>query len=108
MTSEKDYAAAAEWAENEMTLPKNSRSALRGKDAAEFGRAVIERAQGGRPALDSAAAPGQHARVRQVRLPRSLDAQLTALADAQHRRASEIMRDALSEYVSARGLPPPL
>lgn len=101
--TEKDYTAAAERGESEMTLPANSRSALRGKAPADFGRDVVEGASGGRPALDPAAGLGEHARVRQVRLPRALDSQLSALAEHQHRRASEIMREALTEYLAAHG-----
>jgi hypothetical protein len=34
--------AAAHWAEKEMTLPVNSRTALHGADAAAHGRAALE------------------------------------------------------------------
>jgi hypothetical protein len=45
-------------------LPKNSRTALRGDQAADYGRSVLERAFGGRPSIDPDAAPGEHARPR--------------------------------------------
>jgi hypothetical protein len=62
--TDKDYHAAAIWAEHDMTLPKNSRTALRGKPAADFGRSVLDRALGGRPSIDPNAAPGQRSRPR--------------------------------------------
>lgn len=41
-----DYDAAAEWAEHDMKLPKNSQTALRGEAAADFGRDLIEHSRG--------------------------------------------------------------
>jgi hypothetical protein len=35
------YDDAAQWAEDDMTLPENSTTALRGKEAADYGKAVI-------------------------------------------------------------------
>jgi hypothetical protein len=98
--AEKDYDAAAEWAEHDMTLPKNSRTARRGAAAADFGRSVLERAQGGRPSIDPDAAPGHRSRVRQVRLSAAIDYQLDEVARWQHRRPSDVMRDALAEYLA--------
>jgi hypothetical protein len=98
--TDKDYDAAAEWAEHDMTLPEASKTALRGEDAAAFGRDVIERARGGRPSIDPEAGPGEKSPVRQVRLPRGLDADLVEFAESSHRKPSEVMRDALSEYLS--------
>jgi hypothetical protein len=61
---------------------------------------VHERALGGRPStLD--AAPGEHARLRQVRLSRVVDAELTAIAEHEHRTIRAVLRDAVEEYVSA-------
>jgi len=96
----KDYQAAADWAEHDMTLNPTSTTALRGEKAAEHGRRALERAMGGRPSIDPAAAPGQHARVRQVRLPADVDRRLEEVADTQHRRPSDVMRDALAEYLA--------
>ena len=98
MTTEKDYPAAADWAEHEMTLKPHSRTARRGAVAADYGREVVERASGGRPSIDPNAGPGQHARKRQVRLSAEIDQRLTALALAQQRSASAIMREALTDY----------
>lgn len=98
--TEKDYGAAAVWAETEMALSKNSTTARRGDQAGAFGKAVLERALGGRPSIDPDAVPGQHSRVRQVRLSQTVNDQLEAVAHHQHRRASDVMRDALAEYLS--------
>lgn len=98
--TEKDSDDAAQWAERDMNLPKSSTTARRGEDAAAFGQSVLERALGGRPSIDPQAAPGQHSKVRQVRLSQAIDEQLDAVARQQHRRTSDIMREALSEYLA--------
>ncbi|MGQ0624439.1 MAG: ribbon-helix-helix domain-containing protein [Sporichthyaceae bacterium] len=99
---ERDYQHAADWAEHDMALKPDSRTALRGAAAAEHGRALLERATGGRPPLDPNAAPGQHSPVRQVRLPADLNEQLDAVAAAEHRRPSDVIRSALADYLAAR------
>ena len=99
MTKEKDYQAAADWAEHDMTLNPSSTTALRGEAAASHGRAALERALGGRPSIDPNAKPGQHSRTRQVRLPHDISTKLDQVAAAQNRRPSEIMRAALAEYL---------
>jgi len=99
MTKPKDYQAAADWAEHDMTLKPNSTTTLRGEAAAEHGRAALERALGGRPSIDPSAKPGQHSRTRQVRLPNDINTKLDEVAAAQNRRPSEIMRAALAEYL---------
>ena len=98
MTKQKDYQAAADWAEHDMTLKPGTTTALRG-EAAAHGRAALERAQGGRPSIDPNAKPGQHSRTRQVRLPHDINTKLDQVAAAQNRRPSEIMRAALAEYL---------
>ncbi len=100
MSTERDYDAAAERAEKDMTLTPGSTTALRGTAAADLGRGLLERATGGRPALDPAAGPGHRSRVRQVRVPADVGAGLDALARAQNRRVSDVMRDALTDYIS--------
>lgn len=109
--SEAEYAAAAEWAEHRAVLPERSSTAVRGAAAAASGRGLLERALGGadaveealrgRPKLDAGSPVGQHARQRQVRLPAELDAALESLAHRQERRVSDVLRDALSDYVHA-------
>ena len=98
--AEKEYDAAADWAERDMRLPKNSPTALHGEGAADYGRSVIERALGGRPSIDPDAAPGQHSKVRQVRLSQAVNEQLEAVAHRQHRRTSDVMREAPAEYLN--------
>lgn len=100
-STEKDYQQAAEWAEHDMTLKPASATALRGEAAATFGRDLLERATGGRPSIDPKARPGQHSPVRQVRLPAEVNDQLAALAHAEHRSPSDVIRAALAEYIAA-------
>lgn len=99
--TEKDYQQAAEWAEHDMTLKQASTTALRGEGAATFGRDLLERATGGRPSIDPKARPGEHSPVRQVRLPAEVNEQLTALAQAEHRSPSDVIRAALTDYIAA-------
>ena len=99
MTKEKDYRAAADWAEHDMTLNPSSTTALRGEEAAAHGKAALDRALGGRPSIDPNAKPGQHSRTRQVRLSDDINSKLDQVAAAQNRRPSEIMRAALAEYL---------
>lgn len=103
MTTKRNDQAVADWAEHDMTLPAHSKTALRGSAAAKHDRETLERAGVGRPSIDPAAPPGQHARNRQVRLAANIDQQLQALADRQQRTPSAIMRDAVSEYLRAHG-----
>jgi len=108
--TEDEWDAAAEWAE-QVELTESPRTALHGEEAAAYGRAMmeaalggaaqVERAIGGRPPLTPNARAGQHARKRQVRLPAALDAALNDLAAAEGRRASDVLRDALTDYVAA-------
>jgi len=100
MNSDKEYYAAADWAEKEMTVKPGSATALRGTAAADLGRRMVARSTGGRPVLDPSAYPGKYSRVRQVRLPSDLAGSLDALARAQNQRLSDLMRDALTDYVS--------
>lgn len=99
--TDKDYQQAAEWAEHDMTLKPASTTALRGESAATFGRELLERATGGRPSIDPKAKPGQHSPVRQVRLAAEVNEQLTALAHAEHRSPSDVIRAALADYIAA-------
>lgn len=111
MRSEQEYQAAADWAEQEMDLSQATGGTVRrGAAAAAHGRQMLEQAAGGpaelekllrgRPSIDPAAGPGEHSRVRQVRLPAAQNQQLDALAASQGRRPSDIMRDALAEYLT--------
>jgi len=101
MATEGELAAAAEWVARQMVLRRGgSQVALRGPDAAAFGRDLIERSKGGRPSIDPEAKPGRHSRAIQVRVDDSLDRALAETARAQHRSKSAVVRDALAAYVS--------
>ena len=101
-----------EWAAGDVRPAGRQPSTRRGSAAAERGRAVLEaalgdpatvdKAMGGRPPLDPSARRGQHAPVRQVRLPVSMNEQLTELAAAEGRKPSEIIREALAAYLNNR------
>lgn len=54
----------------------------------------------GRPSLSGSNGTGRSPK-RQVRLPIDLDAELTRRAEAEHRKPSEILRDALVQYLRA-------
>jgi hypothetical protein len=100
------YAAMAEWAESDAGLIPEGATIIRSTgDGA--GRALLEAALGsaeavdraiGRPTLDGTVATGKSP-TRQVRLPRDLDALLTERASAEHRKPSELMREALDQYL---------
>lgn len=107
MTRDHDYEAAADWAENKMTLKRNSGTALRGAAAAEHGRAALARATGGRPSIDPDAGVGQHSPRRQVRLATTVDRQLQVVAASQHRSVSAVLRDAVAEYLSTHPIGSP-
>lgn len=105
---EAHYATLATWAESDAGLIPESATITRSiGDGA--GRALLEAALGspeavdraiGRPTLDGTVATGKSP-TRQVRLPRDLDALLTERAAAEHRKPSEIMREALDNYLRA-------
>jgi hypothetical protein len=101
MANAKDYQAAADWAEHAMVLKPDSTTALRGADAAKRGREVLAKALGGRPSIDPDAKPGQHARVRQVRVAAEVDARIEVLAAHRHVKASDIIREALAVYLAS-------
>ena len=111
MRTEQDYQAAAEWAEHDMDLSQATGGTVHhGAAAAAHGRAALEQAAGGpealeqvlrgRPSIDPDAGPGEHARVRQVRLPAAHNRQLDALAASQGRRPSDVLREAVADYLA--------
>lgn len=102
MRTDRELDDAAKWAEDHMTLRRGgSLAALHGADAAAYGSDLIERSKGGRPSIDPDAKPGQHSRAVQVRVDDRLDRALQALASAEHRSKSAVVRDALAVYVSS-------
>lgn len=96
----------------ERPAPIDSASTVLGRSAAESGRAMlegvlggpsaVERALGGRPPLSPDAPRGHRSPVRSLRLPVELSRRLDEVAESEGRRASDIMRDALTEYLSGR------
>lgn len=93
----KDHEDAARWAEDDMVLPENSKTARRGAAAAKAGRALLARAR-----RTPTPRPGSEASTespkRQVRLPLAVSEQVDAIAQAQGRKAAEVMRDAITLY----------
>ena len=53
---------------------------------------------GGRPSLTG---PGRHSPALNLRIPEQLKTRLEAVAAAQHRRQSDVVRDALENYLAA-------
>lgn len=101
--------AMSAWAESdEFDIPDTAE--VRESDhSEEAGRPLLEAAmgkealdeaigRGGRPGLDGTAGNGPSPK-RQVRLTRDLDARLTEFVTVVHRDRSEVMREALGEYL---------
>ena len=104
-------ASLDKWAED-LTVFGTEARLTSGADATASGRAMlanplggpegVKRAVRGRPALPSMTA--SHARgykspQRTFRLPHDLDEKLTSLSAKQGRRQSDVVRDALAEYI---------
>jgi hypothetical protein len=92
----KDYSDAADWAEHDMTLPRNSTSARRGQSAASFGRDLLAKA-GGRPPLP---ADQRLAATVQVRMTSAEKHELAELAERLGLKPSTVAREALHAYVA--------
>ena len=91
-----DYTAASDWAERDMTLPRNSTSALRGQAATDFCRDLLAKV-GGRPPLPE---DERLAATVQVRLTAAEKRELADLADRLGLKPSAVARDALHAYVA--------
>jgi len=102
-------ASLSEWAED---LTAFGTEAHLTSDADASGRAMLEKALGGpegveravrgRPVLSSrnaSHARGYRSPQRTFRLPHDLDEKLTRLSAKQGRRQSDVVRDALAEYI---------
>jgi len=106
---------AAQWAEEEMTLPTNSRTALRGADAAAHGRAALEEALGGTEAVERAVRgrktlgqqrPAGRSPKRQTTLPADLDEYSRSyIAAGGAKDFSALMREALTEFFDHHPVP---
>lgn len=107
--------AAAHWAEEEMTLPTNSHTALRGTDAAAHGRAALEGALGGPDAVERAVRgrktlgqqrPAGRSPKRQTTLPADLDEYSRLyIAAGGAKDFSALMREALTEFFNHHPVP---
>lgn len=64
-------------------------------DALERSEEMIARSRGGRPSLSEGGRSPQIG----VRLPSDLDARLRARAEREHKKPSQIVREALEHYV---------
>jgi hypothetical protein len=96
----------SEWAESDAGLIPEDAQIIRSTGEGA-GRELLEAALGspeaverviGRPTLNGTVATGKSP-TRQVRLPSHLDALLTERAAAEHRKPSEVMREALALYL---------
>ena len=95
----------ADWAESDDFHLADTATAVRVGDSDAdalltdvFGAEELGRLRG-RPSLSGKTSSGPSPK-RQVRLPHELDALLRARAEAEHRKPSDLMRDALTEYLS--------
>jgi len=101
--------AAAAWAEQDMVLRPDSPTALRGQDAAAYGRSALLDALGSPEALERAVRgrktlgrdrPAGRSPKRQVTVPADLDARAAAyIAAGGARDFSALARNALDEYL---------
>ncbi|MEK0305985.1 CopG family transcriptional regulator [Bifidobacterium favimelis] len=99
---ERDLADLTAWAESDG--PVEDGFALSDEKAGRLTDRTMRMA--GRPALDSRKATGEgRSPRRQVRLPRALNDELYRFARATDTTPSEVIRDALGEYLGRRGDP---
>jgi len=104
------YAAWAESIEDSEFEPAPDGAAFEGDAAVCAGRDLLDSIVGaveldeaisrGRPGLNGQTGVGSSPK-RQVRLPRELDALLVQRAEAEKRKLSEVMRDAIDNYLHA-------
>jgi hypothetical protein len=93
------YDKLADWAESDAPAIHPDRGST-GAAAADASRDILRRA-GGRPSLDLDSPAGTSPR-RQVRLPRALSDRIDELADNDNRSPSDLMREAIANYVNTR------
>ena len=99
---EERYAELAEWAE---TADPGNDARITKAEGPGAGQSILEAALGSAEAVKRAVGkPSLSAKgtspSRSLRLSREMDDQLLARAEAEHRRPSAIMRDALAEYLA--------
>jgi hypothetical protein len=109
--SPEEDAAYAAWSElieaDDINTPETAQ-AFEGEDAQRAARALLDEIVGsdeldqaigrGRPTLAGHGKRGESPKV-QVRLPHDLDAALKARAAAEHRKPSEVAREAIAAYL---------
>ena len=92
----------SEWAESLETLPPSAKVTKSNGDGA--GRAMLEAALGSAEAVDRAIGRpslSEHgvSPSRTLRFPSDLDAALVSQAQAEHRKPSELIREAVIQYL---------
>ncbi|NMR28193.1 ribbon-helix-helix protein, CopG family [Crystallibacter degradans] len=95
------YEELAAWAETADIAPNARITKAEGPEA---GRSLLEAALGSPEAVRRAVGKPSLSKegispTRSIRLPKELDAQLVARSESEHRKPSEIVRDALREYL---------
>ncbi|WP_345762585.1 ribbon-helix-helix protein, CopG family [Diaminobutyricibacter sp. McL0608] len=108
--AETDWGAAAEWAERLDSFGPDT-VVTRGSEAShEEARHLLEAALGGPEAVERAVRgrpsvghdrPAGASPVRRVRLSQEMDDALQRRAAIEHRKPSEVMREALAAYLKA-------
>ena len=100
MIDQDRYNKLADWAENDEREihPEKGESGAASQTATQE---LLRRATG-RPSVDPHAEPGAHAPRRQVRLPRQISDRVDAIAEKEKRSASDVMREAISQYISQK------
>lgn len=99
MIDQDHYHQLADWAESPDRDFDPDR-AVTGAAAAKAGQDLLRKV-GGRPSIDPNAPAGGHSPRRQVRLPRDISDRLDQLAANQKRSPSDVMREAISTYVTS-------
>lgn len=94
--------ALAAWAESDAMLESLETSSIDVHTGPLTGWVGEEVRKAGRPRLDGQPSGAGRAPRRQVRLPEPLNNALDAYAQQQRLTASEIMRDAVAEYLARR------
>lgn len=96
-----DLDALVTWAESDAPL-EDTMPPLTGEDARRFGQDLLRRA--GRPSLGHSHSTGDgRSPRRQVRLPHELSDRLDRRALADGRTPSELIRDAVEDYLTRIG-----
>ena len=109
LNEQERLATLSEWAESDAPLEGMKDATIVRGEGDTPGRALLAAALGSEEAVDRAIGrpslnrrrPAGESPVRHIRLSAELDAALTARASAEHRNASEVMREALAAYLQS-------